>query len=130
MRTYTKSKYKNKAVVVDNIKFQSLREAQRYKELSLLQKAGKIENLRLQVPYELIPKQVETIERYSEKTGKRLKDRERTLEHSCKYIADFVYYDKETGQWIVEDAKGEKTEAYRIKKKLMLYVHGIRIKEV
>ena len=46
------------------------------------------------------------------------------------YLADFVYQDVKTGEWIVEDAKGHKTEAYIIKRKLLLYIHGIRIKEV
>lgn len=113
------SKYQNQPVSVDNIRFPSRKEANRYKELQLLQKAGKIENLRLQVAYELIPAQ------YAEVDGKK-----KCIERATKYLADFVYYDKESGQWIVEDAKGAKTEVYKIKKKLMLQVHGIRIHEV
>ena len=119
MKTYTKSKYKNKPVSVDNIRFASLREAQRYKELTLIQKAGKIENLRLQVPYELIPAQ------YAEVDGKK-----KCIERSVKYLADFMYYDKEKNEWIVEDAKGVRTEVYKLKRKLMLSVYGIQIHEV
>ena len=126
----SRSKYKNKRVSVDNLVFDSLKEANRYKELCLLEKAGKIENLRLQVPYELIPAQYKIVHRVSEKTGKPLKDKAVCVERACNYVADFVYFDKEAGQWIVEDAKGAKTEVYRIKKKLMLAVHGIRIHEV
>lgn len=115
----SRSKYKNQPVTVDNIRFDSLREANRYKELTLLQKAGKIENLRLQVPYELIPAQ------YAEVDGKK-----KCIERAVKYIADFVYYDKEAGQWVVEDSKGMKSKDYIIKRKLMLHVHGIRVHEV
>lgn len=115
----SKSKYKNKPVIVDNIRFASVKEATRYKELTLLQKAGKIENLRLQVPYELIPAQ------YAEVDGKK-----KCIERSVKYLADFVYYDAETEQWIVEDAKGVRTKEYVLKRKLMLQVHNIRIHEV
>ena len=52
------------------------------------------------------------------------------LERACSYIADFVYTDCKTGQTIVEDTKGMRTREYVIKRKLMLYMHGIRIKEV
>ncbi len=79
------------------------------------QRAGAISNLREQVPYELIP-------------AHRFEDG--TLERACKYIADFVYTDNETGETIVEDTKGVRTKEYIIKRKLMLFRHGIRIKEV
>lgn len=124
------SKYKNKPVTIDGIRYASQKEGIRHKELMLLEKAGKIKNLRFQVPYELIPTQYETYERYSDKTGKRLKDGKRCVEEKCKYIADFVYYDNETKQWVVEDAKGARTKEYIIKRKLMLYIHGIRVHEV
>ena len=74
--------------------------------LRLLERAGKIKDLKRQVKYELIPKQ----------------DGER----ACTYIADFTYY--ENGKLVVEDCKGCQTEVFKIKKKLMLWVHGIRIK--
>ena len=88
--------------------FDSTKEFQRYGVLRLLERAGKISNLRRQVSFELIPKQ----------KGER----------ACTYIADFVYTD-EKGDLIVEDSKGFHTDAYKIKRKLMLWVHGIRIKE-
>ena len=88
----------------------STKEHNRANQLKLWQRAGLISNLREQVPYEIIPAQ----------EGER----------ACKYIADFVYTDNETGQTIVEDTKGVLAEVYKIKRKLMLYVHGIRIKEV
>lgn len=127
---YKRNKYGNKKCTVNGIVFDSIHEADRYKELLLLEKAGKIKDLRLQVVYELIPAQYETFERYSDKTGKRLKDGKRCVEESCKYIADFVYQDAGTGEWIVEDSKGKRTKDYIIKRKLMLYIHGIRVHEV
>lgn len=87
--------------------FDSNREFYRWRELRLMERAGIITDLRRQVTYELIPKQ----------------DGER----ACSYVADFVY--NEDGKIVVEDSKGHKTEAYKIKKKLMLWVHGIKIKE-
>lgn len=78
--------------------------------------------------YELIPAQYETYERYGKK-GQRLKDGVRLLEKSVCYVADFVYTIAETGENVVEDSKGVRTKDYIIKRKLMLAVHGIRIKE-
>lgn len=88
----------------------SKKEHNRANQLKLQQRAGLISDLREQVPYELIPAQ----------KGER----------SCKYIADFVYTDNDTGETVVEDTKGVRTKEYIIKRKLMLYVHGIRIKEI
>ncbi len=79
--------------------------------------------------YELIPAQYETYERYSKK-GERLKDGARLLERKVDYVADFVYTDVEIGENVVEDSKGIRTKDYILKRKLMLAVHGIRIKEV
>lgn len=107
--------------------FDSAREADRYAELLLLQRAGKISELQCQVKFVLIPAQYETYERFG-KNGKRLKDGKRCIEKECAYIADFMY--SEDGKDIVEDAKGMRTTDYIIKRKLMLYVHGIRIREV
>lgn len=120
-------KYKNKNVTVDDIFFPSKKEARRYAELKMLQKAGAIQNLELQKPYELIPAQYESYARYG-KNGKRLTDGKRCVEKSCVYKADFVY--TENGQTVVEDTKGMRTKDYIIKRKLMLYVHGIKIKEI
>ena len=125
-----KNKYYNvKTKTMDGLVFDSTKEAQRWEQLLLLQRAGKITELRRQVAYELIPAQYETYPRYSKK-GDRLKDGKRLLERKVEYLADFVYTDAETGENIVEDAKGMKTKDYIIKRKLMLAVHGIRIKEV
>ena len=104
------NKYHNQKTNICGITFDSKREAQRYAELCLLQREGKIQGLRRQVAYELIPKQ----------QGER----------SCTYKADFVYVDNETGQKVVEDVKGKRTPEYVIKRKLMLWRHGIRISEV
>ena len=103
-----KSKYGAVKTEVDGIMFDSKREASRYQELRLLEQAGEIANLRLQVPYILFPKN----------------------EHgrSLKYIADFVYND-DTGALVVEDAKGHSTDVYKIKRRLMAELKGIEIKE-
>ena len=114
MRYPRRTKYGNRKVELDGIKFDSEREAKRYKELTLLERAGEIGGLQLQVPFEIIPGVVD------ERTG-------RVLQKPTHYIADFTYY--EHGNYIVEDAKGYRTEVYRLKRKLMLWRHGIRIKE-
>lgn len=121
------NKYHAQTCVVDGIKFASLREARRYQELLLLQRAGAIRDLQMQVKYVLIPAQHETYAKWG-KNGKRLKDGKRLIERECSYIADFVY--TLDGKLVVEDTKGFRTKEYAIKRKLMLYVHGIRIKEV
>lgn len=123
-----RSKYKNRKVVTAVGDFDSDREYLRYLDLRLLERGGVIQNLRRQVKYDLLPPICETYERYSEKTGKRLKDGERVIEHGVSYVADFVY--EKDGETVVEDTKGVRTEAYIIKRKLMLWKYGIRIKEV
>ena len=120
------TKYKSMKCYLNGIEFDSRREARRYQELVLLQKGGVIQNLRLQVKFVLIPAQYETYERYGAK-GQRLKDGQRLVEKECSYIADFVY--EQDGKTIVEDTKGFKTKDYIIKRKLMLAVHGIKVKE-
>lgn len=99
----------------DGMTFDSKKELLRYSELKLLEKNGMISGLERQVPFELIPKQVEN---------------GRVVERAVKYIADFTYY--ENGKFVVEDVKSSatRTDVYKIKKKLMLSVHGLRIKEV
>ena len=112
------NKYYNRHVrTSDGIVHDSQREANRWIELKLLERAGQITNLNRQVKFVLIPKQVEYI-------GKKVK----VLEMECSYIADFVY--QENGQTVVEDTKGVRTKDYIIKRKLLLWVHGIRIREV
>ena len=122
-----RSKFKNIKTCVNGIEFDSRKEARRYQELLLLQRAGVIQNLQMQERFLLIPSQYETYERYG-KNGQRLKDGQRLLEKECVYIADFTYV--ENGKKIVEDTKGFKTKDYIIKRKLLLYTHGIRIREV
>ena len=120
------SKYHAKKVTVDGMTFDSQKEYHRWCELKLLERAGKIFNLQRQVPYVVIPGQIETIERYG-KGGKRLKDKQKVIEQASIYKADFVY--TEDGKLVVEDTKGFKTEAYKMKRKLMLERFGIRIRE-
>lgn len=124
-----RNKYRNRKVKLpDGTVFDSQHEYERWRELCLLQRAGVIHDLLRQVKFELIPAQYETYERYSEKTGKRLKDGVRCIEQAVSYIADFVYW--EADKMVVEDAKGVKTEGYIIKRKLMRLQHGVSIREV
>ena len=101
------SKYGNRKMKApDGQVFDSVKEFHRWGCLRLLERAGRISDLKRQVSYELIPKQ----------EGER----------ACCYVADFTYY--ENGKLVVEDCKGCQTEVFKIKKKLMLWVHGIRIR--
>lgn len=120
---HSDNKYGSKKIEVDGIIFDSKKEAKRYSELLLLEKAGEISNLQRQVKYVLIPAQ------YAEVNGKR-----KCIERECTYISDFTYI--ENGKLIVEDVKGYRDPSsagyakFVIKRKLMLHVHGIRISEV
>ena len=107
------AKYGNRKVVRDGIEFDSIKECQRYCELKLMQRAGVISDLQLQVPFELIPAQ-------------RIDGK--VVERAVTYVADFVY--KQNGQTVVEDTKGYRTSEYIMKRKMMLFFHGIRIVEV
>lgn len=125
-------KYHNKKITLDGITFDSIREGNRYRELKLLEKAGEISVLRRQVKFELIPPQyAKTTERYTRGAKKGQYKRGVLLERECAYIADFVYIDAD-GKKIVEDTKSKatKTKDYIIKRKLMLYKYGIKIKEI
>lgn len=122
---YKGNKYGADKVVVDGIRFDSKREARRYQDLFLLLKAGEISDLRMQVKYQLIPVQREP-DRIGPKGGRKPG---RVIEKEVDYVADFVYKDRE-GNEIVEDTKGFRTKDYVIKRKLMLWVHNIRIREV
>ena len=120
------SKYHAKKVEVDGIVFDSKKEARRYSELKVMQKAGIISDLQRQVKFVLIPAQ-----REPDTVGKRGGIKKgKLLERECSYVADFCYYVTETGLYVVEDTKGFRTPEYKIKRKLMLYVHNIKIKEV
>lgn len=123
------NKYLNKKVEVNGIEFSSKKEARRYQELLVLLNAGEITDLRLQVPYELIPAQKEpdTIgPKGGVKPGK-------TIERAVIYICDFQYHDK-SGNLVVEDVKGYKIggaySLFKVKKKLMLWRFGISVREV
>lgn len=125
----SRAKYGNKKVVVDGIIFDSKKESQRYTELKLLEKAGKITGLERQREFVLIPAQRETTnEIYTKGPNKGKFKPGKLVERKCSYIADFVYWDGYN--LVVEDTKGMRTKDYIIKRKLMLYKFGIRIKEV
>ncbi len=120
------NKYNNLKTYRDGIAFDSKREAIRYTQLKLLQNAGEISNLERQVKFVLIPTQREPDiigPRGGRKPGK-------LIEKECFYVADFVYIDNKTGEKVIEDTKGMRTPDYLIKRKLMLKVHGIRIREI
>ena len=98
------SKFGNKKTLIDGIWFDSKKEAKRYQDLVLMQKAKLIRNLMRQQVFELV--------------------------ECIKYVADFTYFDDtKDGQFVVEDVKGFKTDVYKIKKKLMRYFHKIEILE-
>ena len=123
-------KYGNKKVTVDDMEFDSKKEARVWQELKLREWAGEIRDLRRQVKFVLIPAQREestTGKRGGVKLGK-------IIERECAYIADFVYRDVETDKTEVVDVKGCKVgkayDVFTIKRKLMLERYGIRVKEV
>lgn len=117
VRSNGKNKYGNRRTAIDGITFDSRTEANRYAELKMLEKAGAISDLMLQVPYELQPSFM------NNETGRK--------ERAIKYVADFVYKD-DHGKEIIEDVKSDATRlnpVYRIKKKMMAY-RGWYIREV
>lgn len=105
------SKYHARKTVIDGIQFDSAKEAKRYTRLRDMEDAGEIQDLRLQVPFELLPS--------FECDGVKYR--------GMKYIADFVYY--RDGERVVEDCKGMKTAEYRLKKKLMAFINHVNIEE-
>lgn len=128
---YQTTKYMNKKVVVDGIEFDSKKEAHRYRELCLMLRTSKIAQLRLQVPFELIPNQYETV---TVQLKTKRKETQRLVERKVEYIADFVYTDLESGETVVEDVKGYRQggayDLFKIKRKLMLQVYGIKVREI
>lgn len=114
-----KPKNGNKKVTINGITYDSQKEALRHRDLLLMQRAGLISGLQHQVKYELIPAQ-------------RIDGK--VVERAVTYTADFVYM--KDGGLVVEDVKGYRDPAsasysrYTIKRKLMLWIHGIRITEV
>lgn len=105
------NKYKNRRITTPDGTFDSKREYERWCELKLLQRAGRISKLQRQVRFNLVPLQ-----------------RGKPTERPVDYIADFVYL--QNGRTVVEDVKGKRTPEYIIKRKLMLYLRGIIIQEV
>lgn len=102
------SKYYNRKTEVDGIKFDSKKEARRYQELKIMERAKIITNLRLQPRYQLQ-------ERYTNGDGKKIRE--------MSYVADFEYHDTVSGLLTVEDVKGMKTKEYLLKKKLFEKVY-------
>lgn len=121
-----RSKYHNKKITVDGITFDSQKEANRWKELKLLERAGEIKELKRQVKFKLLPTIREPV---CEMSNQGVFKKGKVLERGVDYIADFTYKNK-AGFLEVEDVKGYRTEVYKIKKKMMLYFHHIRIKEI
>lgn len=112
-----RSKYGAKQIIDSKgRKHDSKAEFRRCYELELLEKAGEIRDLKRQVKHVLIPAQYDS-------SGK-------LLEKAITYTSDFEYVDVRTGEAVVEDVKGVRTEVYKIKRKLMLWIYKIRIKEV
>lgn len=107
------SKYHARKTVVDGITFDSRREAKRYGELKLLERAGVIRDLKRQVRYELIPAFDVGVKHY----------------RPTSYVADFVYTDCKTGAEVVEDCKGFRTDIYRLKSKMFAHKFGVVILE-
>lgn len=114
MHAVSASRKRNKYGARRSGGYDSRKEHSRANELKLMQRAGLISNLREQVKYVLIPTQRDS--------------QGNLLEKECSYYADFVY-DKD-GVTVVEDTKGFRTAEYRLKRKLMLRVHGISITEL
>jgi hypothetical protein len=102
------NKYRNIRTTVDGVEFASKKEAKRYGDLRLLERAGEIADLELQPKFPIVVNGVKV----------------------AKYIADFVYLDCKTGERVVEDVKGMLTREYRLKKKLVKALHGIDVKEI
>jgi hypothetical protein len=102
-----RSKYRNKKTYVGEIAFDSKKEAARYQELKLLEKAGEIDGLALQQRFEILPKH-----------GRN---------RAVFYVADFVYV--KDGEMVVEDCKGFRTDVYKLKKKMFEYKYDIEILE-
>lgn len=122
------TKYNATKVTIDGHTFDSKHEYQRYCELKLLERAGTITDLQMQVKFVLIPSQYEPDTVKVLKSGKEKVVKGKLIERECSYIADFVY--QYNGKTVVEDAKGMRTKEYVLKRKMMLWIHGIRISEV
>ncbi len=122
------SKYLSRKTTVNGVVFDSKKEARRYYELLLQQKAGMISGLERQKKFVLIPTQREP-DIIGARGGKHPG---KVIEKECAYIADFVY--QVQGQTVVEDVKGYRMggayTVFTIKRKLMLERYGIRVLEI
>ena len=121
-----KAKYGSKKVAFDGLEFDSKKEMYRYIRLKSMQEEGLISDLRMQVPYEIIPA---VYEEDIVQLKTKVKTVTKCVQRATYYLADFVYKDKD-GNVVVEDAKGMRTEKYLLKKKMMRAFLGILIKEV
>lgn len=119
-----RSKYGAQKTIVDGITFDSKKEAARYRELKLLENAGEIEKLQLQVAFELVPALYEqTKELYTKGPKKGQRKKGKCIERAVTYYADFVYYDLANDTWVAEDVKGMRTKEYVIKRKLFRHLY-------
>ena len=125
-----RNKYGNRKIIKDGKAFDSVKEARRWCELCLLEKAGEITDLRRQVEFPLLPTQrEESTEVYQRGESKGKPKPGKVIEKPVVYVADFVYKTKE-GETVVEDTKGFRTKDYVLKRKMLLYFHKIKISEV
>lgn len=124
-----RNKYHNRKVSYEGVEYDSAREMRRYLQLKADQENGLITDLKRQVPFQLIPAQYGPSEGIFLRGPRKGEPKPgKLMEKACIYLADFTYY--KNGELIVEDAKGVRTKEYVIKRKLMLYFHGISIKEI
>lgn len=147
MRTYGKPPIwgaKNKGnklhaekVSVDGIMFDSKREAKRYCELKMLLRAGEISKLELQKEFVLLPPQYDKPTEYFQRGEKKGQPKQgKLLERGVSYFADFCYIDNKSEEFVVEDAKGYRDPSsaeyakFVLKRKMLLYFYGIKVKEI
>ena len=124
-----KSKYGAKPMVVGGIRFDSTKEARRYSELRLLEKAGQIRDLETQPKF---PIDVVQLWQHGRWTWRTSQDEPPALIPCGVFTADFRYVETATGQVVIEDVKSgpTKTTAYRLRKRLVEAIHGVTISEV
>jgi predicted ATP-dependent endonuclease of OLD family len=122
------NKYHNVKTEIDGIIFASKKEGNYYIHLKDKRVQGEIKDFKMQVPFELVPAQREVRTVGFRKDGSPI-NKEKVAELAVKYVADFVV-EHPDGTLEVIDTKGMRDAKYKIKKKLMRYVHGIVIREV
>jgi hypothetical protein len=133
-----RSKYGAKPTTVDGVRFASMKEARRYRELKMLRDAGHVQCLELQPRFDIYVTDL-TVGAKLKATARAMRGlpRQHDMQKVCTYVADFRYQermlkDSENNHWrvVVEDVKGVKTPVYRLKKKLVEAQYGIEIREV